>query len=35
MISDKHDGNEPVFNYDDLWKEAKEIYNILLDIRDI
>ena len=35
MISDKHDGNEPIFNYDDLWKEAKEIYNILLDIRNI
>lgn len=34
MISDKHDGNEPIFNYDDLWKEAKEIYNILLDIRN-
>ena len=34
MISDKHDGNKPIFNYDDLWKEAKEIYNILLDIRN-
>lgn len=30
----KHDGSEPVFNYNDLWEEAKEIYNILINIRD-
>ena len=29
MISDKHDGTTPVFKYDELWDEAKEIYNIL------
>lgn len=34
MISDKRDGSEPVFNYNDLWEEAKEIYNILINIRD-
>ena len=33
MISDKHDGSTPIFKYDDLWQEAKEIYNILLNIK--
>lgn len=32
MISDKHDGNAPIFNYDNLWQEAKEIYDILVNI---
>ena len=31
MISDKHDGSKPIFSYDKLWKEAKDIYKILLD----
>ena len=34
MISDKHDGKEPIFNYDTLWPEAKEIYNILIEKRN-
>lgn len=34
MISNKHDGNNHLFNYDELWDEAKEIYNILLDIKN-
>ena len=33
FISDKHDGNTPVFNYDELFDDAKEIYNYLLDIK--
>lgn len=34
MISDKHDGNPPIFNYDNLWQDAKDMYNILLDIKN-
>lgn len=34
MISDKHDGTEPIFNYNDLWDDAKEVYNILLEIKN-
>ena len=34
MISDKHDGSTPIFKYDDLWQEAKEIYNILVNIKN-
>jgi len=34
MISDKHDGTVPIFNYEVLWQEAKEIYNILLSIKN-
>ena len=34
MISDKHDGKEHRFIYDELWDEAKEIYDILLDIKN-
>ena len=33
MISDKHDGSVPIFKYDKLWPEAKEIYDILLNIK--
>ncbi len=33
MITDKHDGNVYEFKYDELWEEAKGIYNILLDIK--
>lgn len=34
MITDKHDGNVYEFNYDELWEEAKEIYNNLLKIKN-
>ena len=34
MISDKHDGKKSEFKYDELWDEAKEIYNILLSIKN-
>lgn len=34
MISDKHDGNKYKFSYDELWDDAKEIYNILLNIKN-
>ena len=34
MISDKHDGNTPIFEYDKLWEEAKNIYNILVNIKN-
>ncbi len=34
MITDKHDGKEHKFNYDDLWDEAKIIYDLLLDIKN-
>ena len=34
MITDKHDGNIYQFKYDELWKEAKEIYDILLKIKN-
>lgn len=33
MITDKHDGNVYEFKYDELWDEAKEIYDILLKIK--
>lgn len=33
MITDKHDGKEHKFEYDNLWDEAKEIYNLLLSIK--
>lgn len=33
FITDKHDGLEHKFNYDDLWQEAKDIYDILLNIK--
>lgn len=34
MITDKHDGNIYEFKYKELWNEAKEIYNILLNIKN-
>ena len=34
MITDKHDGNVYEFKYEELWEEAKEIYNILLKIKN-
>ena len=34
MITDKHDGIERTFNYDELWDEAKSIYDILLKIKN-
>ena len=34
MITDKHDGNVYEFKYEELWDEAKEIYNILLKIKN-
>ena len=34
MISDKHDGNTPIFSYEKLWKEAKEIYDTLVNIKN-
>lgn len=34
MITDKHDGNIYEFKYDELWDDAKEIYNILLEIKN-
>ena len=33
FITDKHDGLIHKFNYDDLWQEAKDVYDILLKIR--
>ena len=33
FISDKHDGKEHDFNYDELWQEAKDVYDILLKIQ--
>lgn len=33
MITDKHDGNIYEFKYEELWSEAKEIYDILLKIK--
>ena len=33
FVTDKHDGIEHKFNYDDLWQEAKNIYDILLNIQ--
>ena len=35
FITDKHDGLEHKFNYDDLWQEAKNIYDILLNIKKV
>lgn len=34
MISDRHDGQEHKFSYDELWDDAKEVYNILLNIKN-
>lgn len=34
MITNKHDGIEHTFNYDELWDEAKSIYDILLSIKN-
>ena len=31
--TDKHDGLKHDFNYNDLWQEAKDIYNTLLKIQ--
>ena len=33
FITDKHDGLKHEFNYNDLWEEAKDIYNMLLKIQ--
>ena len=33
FISDKHDGKEHDFNYDELWPEAKTIYDELKNIK--
>ena len=33
FITNKHDGLEHKFNYDDLWQEAKDVYDILLNIK--
>ena len=33
FITDKHDGVKHEFNYDDLWQEAKDVYDILLEIK--
>jgi hypothetical protein len=33
FVTDKHDGIDHIFHYDDLWPEAKEIYDILLGIQ--
>lgn len=34
MITDKNDRNVYEFKYDELWDEAKEIYNILLKTKN-
>lgn len=34
VISDKHDGTTPQFKYDELWEDAKNIYNLLLTIKN-
>lgn len=34
MITDKHDGNIYEFKYEELWDEAKEIYDILKEIQN-
>ena len=34
MITDKHDGKIYKFKYNELWNEAKEIYDILLKIKN-
>ena len=34
MITDKHDGNVHEFKYEELWDEAKEIYDILKVIQN-
>ncbi len=34
MITDKHDGNVYEFKYEELWDEAKEIYDILKVIQN-
>ena len=33
MISDRHDGTEPKFDYESLWDDAKKVYNLLLSIK--
>lgn len=33
MITDKHDGNVYEFKYEELWDEAKEIYDILKEVK--
>lgn len=32
MITDKHDGNIYEFKYEELWNEAKEIYDLLIEV---
>jgi len=34
MITDKHDGNIYEFKYEELWDEAKEIYDVLKEIQN-
>ena len=34
MITEKHDGIKHRFNYDELWQDAKDIYDILLSIKN-
>ena len=34
MITEKHDGIKHIFNYDELWQDAKDIYDILLSIKN-
>ncbi len=34
MITEKHDGIKHIFNYDELWQDAKDIYDILLNIKN-
>lgn len=34
MITNKHDGSVCEFKYEELWDEAKEIYDILLEIKN-
>ena len=35
FITNNYDGVEYKFNYEDLWQEAKDIYDILLDIKGV
>ena len=34
MVYNDINESEYIFNYDKLWQEAKEIYNILLNIKN-
>ncbi len=34
MITEKHDGIKHIFNYDEIWQDAKDIYDILLNIKN-